>query len=83
MVRKFCKIRRNSLLSLSTRNVLPLTRNFSPWSRASAWNSALRTSNNSLSTNGLGSELILPFSRRDMSSRSLIRSSAERREVSR
>ncbi|MNP28630.1 hypothetical protein D3C76_1216060 [compost metagenome] len=83
MVRKFCRMRRNSLMSLSMRNVLLLTRNSSPWSRASALNSAPRVSNSSLSANGLASGLILPFSRREISSKSLIRSSAERSELSR
>ncbi|MNG16054.1 hypothetical protein D3C84_999350 [compost metagenome] len=83
MVRKFCRMRRNSFMSLLMRSELRLTRNSRPWSRASALNSAPRVANNSLSANGLASGLILPFSRREMSSKSLIRSSAERSDESR
>ena len=70
-------------MSLSTRRLLPRTRNFKPCSWASALNSAPRVSNSALRGNGWGLGVILPFSRREMSSRSLIRSSAERSELSR
>ncbi|MDT4818025.1 hypothetical protein FQZ97_511120 [compost metagenome] len=83
MVRKFCRTRRSSLMSLSTRSWLPCRRKRTPCSWASALNSAPSASNSSSSGKGVRSGVMRPFSRREMSSRSLIRSSAERSELSR
>ena len=76
-------MRRSNLMSLLTRKRLPRTRKLSPCSCACALNSLPRVSNRSFRANGLMSGVNLPFSRREMSSKSLIRSSAERRELSR
>ncbi|MNN14474.1 hypothetical protein D3C81_1275370 [compost metagenome] len=70
-------------MSLSTRKRLPRRRNSRPFSAASNLNSAPSVSNSSLRAKGLASGVTLPFSRREMSSRSLISSSAERSELSR
>ncbi len=83
MVRKFCSTRRNRRMSLSTRSLLPCTRKLTPCSRASAVNSVPRVSNSVASGKGLRSGVTRPLSRREMSSRSVMRSSAERSALSR
>ncbi|MNN45837.1 hypothetical protein D3C81_1601890 [compost metagenome] len=69
-------------MSLCTRRRLPRRRKSRPCCWASTLNSAPRVSNSSLRAKGFGSGVILPFSRREISSRSLISSSAERSELS-